>query len=172
MPKRLRLIATMLGLVAFALVAAGCHKVNGGGWLTSSTGEGKTTFAFHGKCVEGEDGQFLFYEGQLQWNDHGAGVRFHGDVEVALGVSDGLETCEEAATALADTFNGGDDSQAQLNGTYRPQPRGAPGDFELDVDDNGEPGSNGDTVCIQLFGGLYDGYTNCGTIQGGNVQVK
>lgn len=39
------------------------------------------------------------------------------------------------------------------------------------VEDDGEPGINGDTVSITLTGGQYNGYTNSGTVQGGNIQV-
>jgi hypothetical protein len=61
-----------------------------------------------------------------------------------------------------------------LTGEYRPQglPNAARGTFQLTVTDGGEPGSlNGDTVEIHLSGGLYNGYTNAGVIQGGNIQI-
>jgi len=59
------------------------------------------------------------------------------------------------------------------SGTYRPQPTkfGPGGSFEVTVQDRGEPGpSNGDYIKIVLFGGIYDGYSNFGSMQGGNIQ--
>ena len=152
---------------ALALAAIGCDQFNGGGWLQSSTGEDRATFAVHGKCKETEDPVFgqvaALHEGQLQYNDHGADIRFHGDVEpFPFPIS---QTCKE----LDDPFIF---PAVIFRGTYRPQPRGVPGEFTGTVADNGEPGFEGDTVSISVLTGQYAGYQNAGPLQGGNIQVK
>src|SRR5919106_3352297 len=70
-------------LIGVALVTTGCHRAKGGGWIPSTVA-GKATFGFTAKCVETDDlgAPFRFYEGQLEWDDHGADVTFHGDVEI------------------------------------------------------------------------------------------
>src|SRR4029078_1965235 len=46
------------------------------------------------------------------------------------------------------------------------------GTLQLSICDNGEPGpTEGDTICIHVTSGPYAGYSNSGTLQGGNLQV-
>jgi hypothetical protein len=164
-----RRASTVLGVVGLVAVVAGCDKVTGGGWIPSSTGQGKATFGFSAVCKNQEDPIVgpvaALHEGQFEWDDHTAGVSFHGDVEPTLSLN-ALGTCKEAAQLIDQNIN------ATLLGEYRPQPPGAPGSFEANVTDNGEPGINGDSICVALQGGPHNGYTNCGVIEGGNIQVQ
>jgi hypothetical protein len=153
-------------LVALTIVVlAGC-KATGGGYITSATGEGKATFAFHGECTNTTDefGNAIaeVKGGQLQYNDHPADVKFHADFDLENIVIFG--TCEEIDT---------DASGDEFVGEYRVSggPKEAEGFVYLNVRDNGEPGINGDLVEIFLLGGRYSDYFNSGTVQGGNVQV-
>jgi len=44
--------------------------------------------------------------------------------------------------------------------------------FFLTMTDAGEPGLKGDTLCLSLLDGAYSGYSNCGPIGEGNIQVR
>ena len=68
---------------AMLVCIAGCHKVTGGGWIAGVNG-GKATFGFQAQCVDDADGDPSQYEGQFQYNDRGAGVRFHGNVNANM----------------------------------------------------------------------------------------
>lgn len=156
--------------VVSALLLSGCHLVSGGGWILSSV-DGKATFGFNGHCrleVISDTLAYWFYEGQFQYMDKGAGVRFHADIAPFWGVfpEGSVVSCKTAASAL------GNSNPAILNGTYRQQPGGGTGGIFINVTDLGEPGINGDRLCVSLTGGPYHGYSNCGTIQGGNLQVQ
>jgi hypothetical protein len=97
------------------------------------------------------------FEGKLEYHDRAANVDLHGDVMIPIDFCTGEPVEEEVAYA----------------GTYTPQPAslGAGGEFAVAVRDGGEPGpSNGDVIVIEISGGVYDGYTNQGVIQGGNIQ--
>jgi len=72
-------------------------------------------------------------------------------------------TCEDPRQPFEGSF--------EILGTYRPQPRGATGDFLVVITDAGEPGRNDDTFSIELTGGAHNGYTNSGTLGGGNIQI-
>jgi hypothetical protein len=173
--RRLRQGGLLGVLLAFALVAAGCHRATGGGWIPSASLDGsKATFGVTAKCAVGSalgPGP-TFYEGQFEWDDQGAGVRFHADIEPEIAPA--ALTGEEGGALPEEVFGGGfgfPPMTASPVGDYRPQPPGAPGRFTLFLTDAGEPGINGDTVTIFLSGGQYNEYTNTGTIQGGNIQV-
>jgi len=171
--RRLRRLGIVASVCALALGAIGCDQFNGGGWLQSSTGEEKATFAVHGKCEEAQDPLFgqvaVLYEGKLQYNDHGADVRFHGDVEPFF-IEFQADSCKELARPKPPPGEG--NTVVRFVGTYRPQPSGVPGEFTGTVADNGEPGFEGDTFSINVLTGQYAGYENTGPLQGGNTQVK
>jgi hypothetical protein len=170
---------TILLLATIALtivVLAGC-KASGGGYIpTAEPGvEGKATFGFSANCtnVTDEFGDvFAYTKGQLQYNDKPADVKFHADLaDGGLGVVGSTTPCEDLDAIFTD-----EDTDV-FSGLYRVRggPKEGEGSVELLVTDAGEPGINGDKVTISLSafepGGTYDGYTNTGTVQGGNVQV-
>lgn len=158
-------------LVTAALVVTGCHQVRGGGWIQSAApaSNEKATFGFTARCTEREEEPFaVFFEvGEIEWADHGLDYRFHGKVDPGTGALPVLgESCEEAHE-----FLGLGGRFGQLTGEYFPQPSGLAGRFLLEVEDTGEPGIDRDQVRITLTGGQYDGYSNTGEIQGGNIQT-
>jgi hypothetical protein len=71
--------------------------VGSGGWLTGLNGS-KAHFGFEAYCVE-DEGVCRFHEGEFQYLDKSAGVRFHGTFQWFLGNTNGYESCEEAAVA-------------------------------------------------------------------------
>ena len=147
-----------------ALLAAGCYKATGGGWIPSATTVGgKANFGFSVKCADGTlpDGTPVarLYEGQLEWND--GPVSFHGDV-------DGIDIPDTNCMAVRQANIG---NSLQFFGTYRPKPSGESGDFQVTVIDNGTPTANGDFIQIVLFSGQHAGYFNEGVLRGGNIQV-
>jgi hypothetical protein len=161
-------------LVALTFVVlAGC-QATGGGYIPSTIEGEKATFAFNGKCTNttmtDEFGNVIAeVKGQLQYNDRAADVKFHADLVDSFIIPGSSDPCEDAADL------GGD--SADFTGFYRVSggPKEAEGVVDLFVRDGGEPGINGDHVAIFLSafqpGGTYDGYTNSGFVQGGNVQV-
>ena len=170
MLDKLRRIGYVAGVsVALVLLAAGCERATGGGFIRSDTGEGKATFGFNARCETTtlEDGrEAAVTDGQLQYHDHAANVKFHAELEAFAIISpsppDRCEAFDPGATT--DQFFGG----------YRAEggPEEAEGLVILTVRDNGEPGINGDEVRVDLIGGRYSGYSNSGTIEGGNIQVR
>jgi hypothetical protein len=171
---RLRRVSYAGVLVALAIVVlAGCEHATGGGFIPSATDEGKATFGFSTNCDNTtlENGELAAkVKGQLQYYDREADVKFHASLEpITLEVpSDVTDACGFLDELAEQEF--GEDSAVLL---YRVQggPNEAEGLVILQVVDNGEPGINGDEVTITLIGGPYDGYTNSGTIEGGNIQV-
>jgi hypothetical protein len=167
---------TILLLATIALtivVLAGCGKASGGGYIPTAVEgvEGKATFAFNAKCTNTtlESGEVVgVVKGQLQYNDQPADVKIHADLANAFPDLFGSSTpCE----FFDDLFS--DEQTDVFRGTYRVpgEPKEAVGNVTLSVRDAGEPGINGDQVAIFLDGGPHGGYTNTGTVQGGNVQV-
>jgi hypothetical protein len=159
-------------LVALTIVVlAGCEQATGGGYIPTAdeTVEGgKATFAFNGKCTNTtlESGEVIgVVKGQLQYNDHPADVKFHAEFSGTVpSDTDSATPCEDLETNAP---------IEEFAGFYRVSggPKEAEGGVILQVTDKGEPGINGDIVEIELIGGLYNGYTNVGAVQGGNVQA-
>jgi hypothetical protein len=155
---------------------AGCDQFDGGGWLRSANvlSNEKATFGINGKCRNIDHPEFgqvaALHEGQFEYYDHGTEVRFHGDVQSEPFIFF-IEpnTCKAVEEFL---HQQGFVGSASFHGNYRPQRGGAPGEFSGFLTDGGEPGFVGDTFSITLFGGQYDGYTNTGPIEGGNIQVN
>jgi hypothetical protein len=164
-----RRILVVLAMTAVGLLVAGCERATGGGYIPSAIpGGGKATFAFSAKCTPttNEDGSAsAVTKGQLQYNDRAADVKFHANIDGTLTEFPAPpDICEESD---------GDESVDTFFGEYRVHggPKEGEGTVELEVRDNGEPGINGDEVTIALEDGRHGGYTNSGTVQGGNVQV-
>jgi len=155
-----RRFASSLIVMAFAIVAlalGGCNDINGGGWIKKSNGK-KANFGFNFKC-KGEGSGNAKASGQLQFNDHEKGVKFHGVVDSVPN-----DTC----VGLATEFEG------RYLGSYTPQPRklGEGGRFEIYLEDKGKSGpSQGDYFELKLHDGIHDGYSLKGTLEGGNIQT-
>ena len=138
----LRKILLIVAFASMVLISVGCAgKYTGGGWIEGKCG-GKATFGFQMKS----DGECV--SGQVQYNDHGADVMFHGVVE-SMNWSSGY-AC----------------------GTANIGPKKDPGEFHIYVEDNGEPGSMDETdyFWIILLPDCGPSYCNAGFLCGGNIQ--
>lgn len=153
------LLAVSIVLVALGL--AGCPPYSGGGWIYSQAGEdAKATFGFDLNCEEGST------SGYLQYRDHGVQYTGADGKERSLGFHG--EVTPTAANCSGE-FDG------WYAGTYTPQPpkMGEGGSFLVIVTDNGEVGPDKeDTIWVQLTGGVFDGYSHSGTLQGGNITLE
>ncbi len=191
-------------VVVVALFLTSCTTASGGGWIPSAEGieAGKATFGFNFKCKDttGDGGETVpVVSGQLQYNDHPADVRFHGEVpNLPIPI---VATCAELRELLDEIGVGrfleflfghfeeeGDGATAFL-GLARRQPSGEEGIFFVLAGDAGEPGEN-DAFCIGLVDeeneplplGFQPAniliitpgvtYVTCGELGGGNIQVR
>jgi hypothetical protein len=165
-------------VAALCLVLTGCFagRYTGGGWITSAADvEKKATFGFNVNIpedIEPNDG--LIPEnasGQVQYNDHGAGVAIHGEI-----LEGGINNTISAQVCFGLPRGGScvefEPQSAYLTGVYRPVGRGDPGMFEVWVGEKGKPlgfsdPAEQDFLIIILTGGKYDGYQNLDYLQGG-----
>jgi len=140
-----RLACALAGAI---VIIAGCHKVTGGGWIAGVNG-GKATFGFQGQCrsgtVEVDFGggpmtlpEVTFYEGQFQYQDRSAGVRFHGKINPNNFVLGYPGSCDELVADIADF--GLPTNEAEFTGECTSQPGGVTGTFKVTVVDGGKPG--------------------------------
>ncbi|MGR9086085.1 MAG: choice-of-anchor P family protein [Gammaproteobacteria bacterium] len=106
--------------------------VTGGGRLAS--GSGFASFGFNARPGQG----------QLQYNDHQTGLKFHGSTVTDFYIHGNCATYSGPATVS-----------------------GTSGEYVVTACDNGEPGRNVDTFSIDL----PNGYSNSGIIDGGNIQL-
>jgi hypothetical protein len=162
--------------VASSLIATGCDRLTGGGWIESAAvlSDGKATFSFTAKCrnttVDGVPVAEM-YDGQFQFDDRAfdPALKIHGDVEPTVFGQVVGQTCREAASELHVVRQ----QLSGFEGTYRTQPPVVPsrdGAFAVVVFDGGEGQAlDGDEICVQLVGGFT--YTNCGLVQQGEIQV-
>src|SRR5262249_46930835 len=107
-------------------------------------------------------------KGQFNYNDHGTGVNFHYECVVNNLTSFPTHGVWPSGVfvALDDNFN---PTGAVFNGAYTSQ--AGSGTVWITVTTKGDDFSSpNNTIAIVLQGGPYDGYTNSGTIQGGNMQ--
>lgn len=134
---------TVMAVALLLLLGACGWTADGGGWLAGKNG-GKANLGFEIFCEEGEGTAAITYSDK---------------------------SIKPAVSIKAVDVTGCDDV-GTLEGTYRPSPKGDGGAFTITLVDTGETGpSKGDTVTISLTGGLHDGYSHSGVLQGGNVTV-
>ena len=147
---RTRRPAMILGIVGLsALLFAGCTVV-GGGTLPSETGAKKATFGF--TWITDNEEESTLAKGA--WSD--GYVKFK--------IVNGIIVTE------SENGDGCGIGMGEYVSTNRAYPGG--GQIIIQICDNGEPGINGDQLAISLDGDAYDGYSNEGTITGGNLQVR
>lgn len=155
------LIVIVFAIVALVVVGCKDNKINGGGYILKTNGQ-KVNFGFNFKCKCGDSVDVYGIpdvsevSGQLQFNDHEKGVRFHG---VADSVPD---ICSQ------------NEWMGEYCGSYTPQPRklGKGGRFSLYLEDKGEPGySKGDFFRLKLTDGIWADYSIAGFLAGGNIQA-
>ena len=142
-PKLLVLFATLAGL--FLLSA--CHLI-GSGTVVSITGHDKATFTFDLTCNDSTE----VASGTLTYIDTPARVQVHATVP-------GTPPQKCGSTLYAETFNG--------NYTAL---KGGSGTFSLMATLGGTAQSPAPGFfSITFYGGPYDGYTNSGLVQWGNI---
>ena len=176
------------GMALAAVLALGACKTTGGGFIGTpldggpvSVFSGRASFGFNSTCEMNLKSRKAVLKGQITYRDSpstidGAPfpeVRLHGVVKPVDIFN--VASCQEAAVVFQGL------PSAQFAGTYRSQDsmlsKLPPGKFSVLVFDQGEPGRpggdfNGDTFSIELVGGVYNGYTRAGNIEGGNIQVS
>ncbi len=122
---------------------AGDVKATGGGWIPADGGNAKASFGFNAQRKQGTA------RGRLTYDSGAHGLALKGTVS-------SLEVAGSSAR-----FSGA----CTLGGT-------TPCTYEVDVEDNGEPGAGADLFTIRVFdaaGGLVHSARE--TLGGGNVQV-
>jgi hypothetical protein len=119
--------------------------VTGGGWITNQSGD-KANFGVAGGIKQGVGW------GHLTYIDHGAG---------------GLHAKGTSVTGYVPD----PDIPTMRHITGTAEVNGQPGyTYQVDVSDNGEPGSN-DYFAIRLFSGADLSYSAGGLLRGGNIQL-
>ena len=124
------------GIVCAFIFLAGCHEMTGGGWIPGANG-GKANFGFTAKCVADPNlGDVAFWDGQLQFQDRLAGVRFHAHMDPLVGlIAPGIETCEQAGDS-------GEGSEIIIDAFCESKPGGVPGRVVItlrNLDGSGDP---------------------------------
>lgn len=157
----------LLAAAASIFVLAACHLV-GSGSIVSYTGHGKATFTFDINCPTSGPAK-----GVLTYADTPAHLSLHG---IVSGSSD--ETCGSVpTTTVTVTVDGGAKPAITgigetIVGTYTPLKPGTGGTFSLTVIPGGTAQDSSGWFCIALYGGVYDGYTNAGWVDLGNIVSK
>jgi hypothetical protein len=162
MMKRLALTLSVLAIVA--LLSTGC-VLHGGGWIASRVDpEQKANIGFQAKMMDCSfapgQGWWEIEKGQIEYQDHGMGLRIHGKITGPRGFCVIPEEWIEGYVEFEWRHQG-------------PPPPGVPetGYGDAYFVDNGEPGNAdpGDYVSICLWGPGF-GYCNNGRLGGGNLQ--
>jgi hypothetical protein len=191
------------GLVALGLTGCDPGTYTGGGFIASAAGgKAKATFGFNFEALDRDgDGQVdqviapvanpenpeeIWYylvwwtgKGQFNFNDSGAGVNFHFDMNETLAFDANGEVESDVSWTgdlRDDAFDDGFLSESDLiltsmlfSGPYTS--KAGNGHVSVVLTAKGDSfGSAEDTIEVTLTGGPYDGYHNSGTIQGGNFQ--
>jgi len=165
------LVVLLLPLTLMFIIS--CQKSNGGGYIDSATGNGKATFGVQIKCdnILHESGNYVGrLTGNLQLNDHAAGVKIHGKIDVIPYEFDsGLTSCEMMSTE----FDGPLGQSISLTaGTYTSQPGNQTGEFAILLVDNDPQFTDcldGDGMEIEVIGDIS--YQNGGCLRGGNLSI-
>lgn len=169
-----------LACLLFSAVACGallgCNPT-GGGWIWSLGGapaKAQFGYAFHVNR-QNPNGEAAQVRGRLHYRDRG--WTMGGDTVSLRGQLDeftiyGLTFDADGGISGTPDFGM---TTGVYEGDYEPQPAriGPGGRFSVMVIDQGEPGpSAGDSFSITLMGGVFDGYSHSGTLQGGNLQQR
>ena len=155
-------VVALLAACASIFVLAACHFV-GSGTVLSAYGYGRATFTFDLNCPAGGGAS-----GVLTYIDSPARVSVHAVVPGSA-----LQTSCTAPTTSAPPqvvkpllFPTGSNT---FEGSYTPLKPGAGGTFSVTVFPGGTAQSLPGWFCIAFYGGVYNGYTNSGPIQWGNI---
>jgi hypothetical protein len=195
-------VVAAIGITLATLTGCFAGKYTGGGFIDSVAGGGKTaTFGFSLEAldrdkdgqadqiiepvIDPETGEPAYYvvwwtgKGEFSYNDHGAGVSFHVDINEQLALDANGEVTDWVGWTgdLRDgAFDDGvlDENDIiltgmQFAGTY--VSGAGSGQVIVTLTAKSDSlGSTADTIEINLVGGPYDGYHNSGVVKGGNIQ--
>ena len=192
----------VVGITAASLTGCLAGKYTGGGFIDSTAGGGKkATFGFNLEALDRDgDGQadmviesfidpetgevyvpvvWFTAKGQFNYNDQGAGVSFHTDINETLALDENGRVSGDVswnATLRDDAFADGGITEEDLiltsmvfSGPYTSKAGSGRALVTLTAK-NDSFGSAEDTIEVSLSGGPHDGYHNAGTIKGGNIQ--
>jgi len=172
MSKRIRL----LFVVVFTVLSVGCESFTGGGWIVSKSGApAKANFGFNLSCTnDGQGG--VVVSGSVEYQDKGWLVTGADLMTRTLSLHATLDpltlttTCENL-DAL-EQFLFGQSNVYFLSYVPQPPSVGPGGVVLIQPIDNGKAGPDStDTLNIAVSTGAYSGYTNTGTLQGGNINL-
>jgi hypothetical protein len=151
------------------LALIGCADVTGGGSIPSANDPGREArFAFVMHCRDTASGRVV--TGNLEYHDQSfAATASNGDAAELRIHAEPVDfpfdgTCADLAAAFPGV--------AVYSGSYIPQPPdlGPGGTFVLLVQDNGEQGpAKVDGFSVSLTDGIFDGYSNTGTLNRGQI---
>ena len=157
-------IATVL-----IMLLGGCKTIRGGGWINSSTGEGKATFGINitkKKCKY--YGGFTYHDHSLK-DEKGQHLSLKAWVDSNSPLLSGVP-CDDQSL----------DSQSLENkitydfsyrSRYDKSGEEGYGTIEFkDANRSKSPDEN-DRLCIDIYFGPYAGYKNCGDLRGGNLTI-
>jgi hypothetical protein len=161
-------------LLTVSLFNVSCKKSNGGGFIDSIVdgGNGKATIGYQIKCdnILHSSGEYVGHvTGNVQFNDHPAGIKVHADIDFIPFESDPtLTSCE----VLAASIDAGNPSPplilSTVVGTYGNH-SGQAGDLALAVITENPFCPTGDGFIIELTGDII--YQNGGCLNGGNLTI-
>ena len=185
------IVASLTGSSAFGQGLAG--KYTGGGFIDSTAGGGKkATFGFNLEALDRDgDGQvdkvrqvvldpetgeglyrvnWWLAKGEFNYNDQGAGVSFHTDINETLALDENNQVAGSMYWLWIITEDNEFISAMVFEGPYTS--RAGSGRVQLIVTaENDQFGVYPrDSVRVYLTGGPYDGYANAGYAQGGDIQ--
>ncbi len=161
-----------VGLLMLTLVLPSCFDATGGGWIVSASDPNrKAHFGFSFHCTDEEGATVV--RGNLQYNDKAYTVTAENGKPQGLSIKGALFDVifgpPPLSCAFLQSFFGG-----RYSGDYLPQPQtlGPGGTFELQIEDLGQQGpSKEDVLTLSLTGGVFGGYSNSGTLEGGQITV-
>jgi hypothetical protein len=159
-------------VAAVTVLVVGCDKLVGGGWIPGLYG-GKANFGVIIQCEDTEFGPVAV--GNFQYNDHSAGVRFHGLFDLyTTAMSNEYETCAEAKETAQEYGYG---YSIHATGECKTQPNKRSGRFYIQYDSfehRDWPPEFHHRLrvvtdgCGEIGGGQY---VNVGFVQGGNINM-
>jgi hypothetical protein len=161
-------------LATIALFNVSCKKSNGGGFIASAVpgGNGKATLGFQIKCdnILHESGNYVAQvTGNVQYNDHPAGVKVHGDLDfIPYDIDNSLTSCETIAELIYDRLPPNSNFSGAI-GTYSNQ-AGQTGTIYFSAAEGiPEVCPLGKGFFIKLEGDIN--YRNSGCLDGGNLTI-
>ncbi len=167
-----------LFIVAFTVLSFGCESFTGGGWIASrGDPQARANFGFNLNCTDDVSGGAVI-SGTVEYQDKGwlvtgadlksRSLSLHATLDPLATPNSKCEDWDALELALFSTSN-----VYFLNYVPQPPSVGPGGLISIQPVDNGKAGPDtSDTLTIVVGSGVYSGYSNTGTLQGGNISVS